>query len=466
MRHARGVVFAVLSLLFPVLARAAGQDATSRAIEAKVALESSLEKRVALVLNQVLGTDKLVVIINVELLSQQEEDKKLEILPGVPLKETPASSALAATLTMVKRIACTVMLDASTSDKDVELARKVAGGLLGLNTERGDSLMIDKMTFYHEAPFSWRNLMRPPQLFYLLWTALALIALLATVSGFFRPLMNLGREMSAALKAQAESAARSVEIPAAAGAGAATSAEGGAAATNGHAEHARDGVPFGFIQERHLPRLAYLLKRESPETAAVVVSYLPAEMGAHLLDGLDSRLRAQTVAKLATVEELGQAKVQAIESSIQSKIEYLVGGEDRVRQILDLASPTAQRSMVDEIKRKHRALGDKLDRDLPRLEDLAALEAGELQSLLKRAPMSSVAQSLKQVPDAAENLLARLPEGLAARLREELELARPISKDRLEEEERRVLTALRQLAREGWIRLHKENGGGEPGGAA
>src|SRR4051812_24854771 len=69
----KGSVFSVLNAVLLLCLLGAGAAATttskegSREIEAKVALESSLEKRLQSVLREALGTNDLIVIVNVAL---------------------------------------------------------------------------------------------------------------------------------------------------------------------------------------------------------------------------------------------------------------------------------------------------------------------------------------------------------------------------------------------------------------
>ena len=83
-------------LLFSALAvqlAAAGtqlyaQGVASSPLEAKLALENSLEKRLRLVLAEALGTEDIIVIISADMQEQVQGRKAaVEIMPGVPEKE-------------------------------------------------------------------------------------------------------------------------------------------------------------------------------------------------------------------------------------------------------------------------------------------------------------------------------------------------------------------------------------------
>jgi len=58
-------------------------------IETKIAIEKNLEERLSRILTEITGTDKLIIVINVQLVSSASEENEEEevVLPGVPLQE-------------------------------------------------------------------------------------------------------------------------------------------------------------------------------------------------------------------------------------------------------------------------------------------------------------------------------------------------------------------------------------------
>src|SRR5690242_7269330 len=107
----------------PAAAQAPRRNSTTQDIEAKVALESSVEKRLQAVLRQLLDSDDVVVIANAELLSDSER-ADIEVLPGVEVKATPGSPApLELPASLVKKVSVAVFVDQSTPDAVVALAR-------------------------------------------------------------------------------------------------------------------------------------------------------------------------------------------------------------------------------------------------------------------------------------------------------------------------------------------------------
>ncbi|MBI4387007.1 MAG: hypothetical protein HY551_06465, partial [Elusimicrobia bacterium] len=334
----RGLRPGVLSLLFlplllslfrlPAHAATTVRESTSKAIEAKIALESSLERRLRSLLTEVLGSEDVLVIINADLRTEQEEKEAAEeVMPGVPAKENPAiPGALGASLTMVKRIQASIIVDKSTDESDIQLIRKVTGGLLGIAPNKQDSVTIEKMAFRKVKPLSAADFLTPQQLWKIPWLLTILAALVLLYAGFLRPFLGVGRQLAEILRSQAQNGqtpASKAEAPAVAAAASNLAAAHTNGAPKGIADEER---PFSFIREEHLPKLAYLMRRGTPEHLAMVIHYLPPHIASRFLESQSDGVRTRVAHYLADVTELEEAAVREVEKWIKTRIDFLVGG--------------------------------------------------------------------------------------------------------------------------------------------
>lgn len=458
----RGVPVLFSAVLAGALLPLASAPARPQSFESKLALETALEKRLQNVISEMLGTENVVVVVNVTLRSEEEERAAPEVLPGVPLRESPT---LRPTLSSVAKIAATVFVEPGLGDKETGPLREVAGSILGLDDKRGDTLEFRPQRFrdrqtLREGPFTLEKLLRPPQLWHVLWLALALVALLALPRGLAAAL----RQLAEAVRALPQAASTSLSTGAA-------EAELGPAASgptpgpqlptpvfevpkNGNGRP-KEGQPFGFIRESHLQRLLYLLKKSPPEITAVVVNYLPPDMASRVLGALDAETRRDVAASLGQVVELSESNVRRIEQLVASKIDFLVGGADRLLEILEHASGEVQERILESVAAREPALAEQLRRQLVQISDMAELDAAEILHVMRRVPMAVLAPVVQGRLDVIGKMAEKLPQGMSQRLMQEVDLARPLPPERLSLETRRVIEALKQLAVEGWIVLKK-----------
>lgn len=436
-----------LFALAPVQAPA--QSASRTSLESKLALENSLEKRVQMVLSEALATQDIIVMISAEL---QEQDKKsAEILPGIPQQQKMGEPSLSSTLTMVKKISATLILDRSLSEEDVQLARKLAGGLLGLPADRQDLITVEKMDFRKARPLSASDLLAPQHLWSLVWVLVVAMLAAVTVVYFFSPLSKTTRAFVEAFSASAAAAAAAGREPRAEEARReeepARQAEQRAAAQGPEGRK----PPFWFLNRDHATSLSFILKTRTVEDLTIVLNYAPQDLASKLAEALYPR-SVEALAALPRVKLMEEGRIKALEAEVLSALDYVVGGEDKTVEILSGLAEGVQEKALAAFSRLDPALSRKLNSSVVKLADLGALDTQQALALIRRLPMRTLAAALKGTPHA-EPFAARLTGGMQERFRQELDLTRQPAGEGYKAERAKVLEALRALIKEGFITL-------------
>ncbi len=454
---------AALALLPAALLRAQAQTSTRTSLEAKLALENSLEKRVRMVLAEALGTEDIIVIISAEL---QEQDKKAkEILPGIPRQETMGEPSLSSSLTMVKKITASLILDRAVSEADTQLARKLAGGLLGLPADRQDLITVEKMDFRKAKPLTLADLFLPPNLWSLVWVVVVAVLSVFTVMAFLSPLSKSARAFVEAFNAHTAAVTASSGERAERRDETERAKETAGAAKETQAAQASDGrkPPFWFLTSGHVPSLAFIMKQRSTEDLTILLSYAPAEAATKLAELLYPK-SAEALAQLPKVTLLPEARVRALEAEVQSALDYVVGGEEKALNILSSLDEAVQEKALSAFSRLDPLMGRKLVPSVVRLANIQDLEPGHAQALARRLPARVLAAALKNSPYAAA-FMAKLAGGMQDRLKQELDLTRDLPAEAYKGDRARLVETMRQMLKEGLIAL-KPGGAPRPAGAA
>jgi hypothetical protein len=452
----------LLALLPALVVCAASAQAPRRSsvvsdLEAKVALESAVEKRLQDVLRRMLGADDVVVVVNADLLSDIEKPDN-EILPGVSAKEVPGgAAALSMPVSLVRRVSVTVFLDQDASDESVALVKKTAQSMISLRPERGDTLAVERMNFHKTpAPEAPREgLLTPRTIWSAAWLLAAALGLLLVVRRFLEPLLGVLRDAADALRA-----ARPAAGPGAIDPPLSAREEAGRVALEPLRSHAAASenervLPFSFIQERDVPTLVTLLENQSAQMTAVIVHFLPPAFASRALDAMPEARRKEIVSQMATPMLLDMTHVQAVESTIRASIDCLIGGEDKIADILTESPVRLQNELLAALRSADEALGERLSRRLVVLDDISRLDDSGLTTLSRSVPLKSMAAALKTAPDLAAHVLGRLKTGLGEWLKQEIDLAGDLPERAREAEVRRVVTALTALVRDGRVALRK-----------
>jgi len=460
---------------------ASTNEGIETSIETKISIETSLEERLRKVLAEIAGTDKIIIIINTELYSEKEK-KELQlkpkdqrsqmILPGVPVKENIgerkiedllAPLDLGKTKTMIKKINATIILDKGVSQGVVDIIKKVAVGLLGVDFERGDQFVIERMSF-KQNPFYWNSLLYPPQLFYVVAIALFTFAIFSSILFLFNPFKIFSRSLVdviasyVAVQKEAKSSESSfgggsgnsgASFESVPGASAAVLAAGSLKDT----EHRK---PFWFIMPAEVNQLSEALKTEPAENIAVVMNYLNRDMASKIFSNLPVEQRVKVADLFSGVKQMDPEAVKSLEQKIKDTLNYSLGGQDILLGLLDYSDKDTQDRVLASLKAKSPEIAAKLQRSIFSFDDIANFDTNTLQLVLRRINLSAFAQILKAMPENFKTkVLSGLTEAARKRLQQEIELGRPISAVRIAEEKRKVVDAIRQLNTEGLIEIKK-----------
>ncbi len=432
------------------------QSSSKTSLEAQLALESSLEKRVQMVLSEALGTDDVIVIISAEL--QQQNKKAPELLPGVPQEGRMGEPSLSSSLTMVKSISAQLILDKAMPDADVNLAKKLTAGLLGLPPDREDLVSVERMDFRRAKPMTAYDLLAPANFWSLAWIIVVVLLALFTISVFLAPASRSLRTFaeSAAARTAAQEAAPAVRREAAREPEPNEPATGQAQQTAPPRAPAEDGPkpPFWFLSPSHLSSLAFIMKEHPVEDITILLSYSPPELAGKLAEALYPR-SAEALAALPRVTLMPEARVRALETEIRNALDFVVGGEDKTVEILSGLDESVQEKALAAFSRLNPAMARKIRASVVRLANVLDLEPAHAQALARRLPMRLLAAALKGSPYAS-SFAAKLTGGMQERLKQELDLTRDLPPEAYKGDRAKVVEAMRQMLKEGLIALRPQ----------
>jgi len=460
-------LLAVLCAAFAAAQAPSIRASSSQEMQTKVALEGLLENRLETVLRKMLGSEEVFVIANADIATDADRPES-EVLPGVMIKKTLSSPApLELPASLVKRVSLAIYMGRSMSDEDVESARKTAERMIGFKPERGDAVSVERLGAPREAKApppsaSWlERALEPRNILLLAGLLTAFAALLFVTRKFFEPFLQVLREAVSGLSAArsapaAEAAARAERTEPDEDRLAAPAPAPAPAAARVDAQGQERKLPFAFVTEKDLPALAMLIPDSADLAAAMVVQYLQPALASKFLGAMSPLRREKVLGYMGKAVLIDQAGVRELEESVLSRIDYIMGGEEKLVSLLDSSSTGLQAEMLATLEQQDPELGQRLKRRVVLLDDIALLDETGLGVLSRQVSVRSMAVVLKHMPQLQECVLPKLKGGLGEWLAQEISLVAELPEAVKEQELRRVLQALVGLVREGRIALHKE----------
>ncbi len=224
-------------------------------------------------------------------------------------------------------------------------------------------------------------------------------------------------------------------------------------------EAATEGTGFDLVQSVPADDLAAFLAEEHPQTAAVILSQLPARPAAAALASLPAEQRGDVIRRLSTLTVPPPHALGALDAVLRERFGPAshAGRADGVKQAADILMQSGRstgRAVLDDLKARTPDLAERIEGLLFVFEDLARLDDRALARILSAVDSGALARALFGCDDALrDRLFGSVSERVGAGLREEIEMAGEVALADVEEAQRVVVGVVMEMADAGEVDL-------------
>ena len=223
--------------------------------------------------------------------------------------------------------------------------------------------------------------------------------------------------------------------------------------------------PFEFLHRVPVARIAALLRSESPQTSAVVIANLPANLAAGTLAALPAAQQPEIALRIARVGDIAPAVIERVEGVLRKRVSAVgeqqyqaAGGPKVLAEILSHAERSVERNVLEGLADGE--LAEQVRSMLFVFEDIVKLDERAIQQVLREVDQKDLVLALRGAPqDVLDAVLGNMSERGAAMLKEEMEIQQPQRKRDVEQAQGRVVAVVRKLEEAGTIVI--ASGGGE-----
>jgi flagellar motor switch protein FliG len=434
------------------------------------------------VLDKILGPGRGIVIVDVELgvetrVTHQEArehkvDKKKKLnevdylLPGVPNPKSVAQEQAPAeskeetgqstqtnvdVRTVIRRLIVTVLYDETLSKDKLDIVKDAISATLKFDFKRGDKIDFKKTKFTRGFV---EELLRPQVLIPLVLAVLILLFLFGPVASFLRSFIKTmkdkgGTEVTVDSKFDGGPEGDDKN---GAGAGGLSQSE-----LDALEREKKKYIPFDYITDDNIKKLAYLIRKEPAQTIALVVSYLKSEYVKEILNSLTPEIQANVAIEMATIRSLSQDDVMQVDNYIKEKIEFLIGGIFHLLEVLDQVDKVSQNNILDYLRNEKPELYEKVRKFIIMFEDIPEFPDQAMQVVIRELKTQDLARGLRNAsPEIMNKFFANMSANATAILKEEMEYGRPLTEPEIEEERRKIMNTIKQMEKEGKVFIREK----------
>lgn len=220
-------------------------------------------------------------------------------------------------------------------------------------------------------------------------------------------------------------------------------------------------MPFGFLQKAGSDNLLTFIMEEHPQTIALIISHLPAQLAADVLGGLTHEKQLEVIRRIATMEQTSPEVVRDVENSLKSRMTSTftqsgekAGGIEAVAQILNVTDRMTNKSILESLEDDNAELVEEIRRRMFVFEDLLKLNERSMQKLLREVDNSQWATALKGASEEIKDkVFSNLSQRASETLREEIDYLGPVRVSDVEAMQQQIVDAVRRLEETGEIEV-------------
>jgi tetratricopeptide (TPR) repeat protein len=215
--------------------------------------------------------------------------------------------------------------------------------------------------------------------------------------------------------------------------------------------------PFKYINDENLKQLAYLLHHEEPWIVALVLSYLSAEHGFKVMEALPADLQAKVALETAMYRQTSLEQVQTIDEDIKQKIDFVVGGLEKLVVILESSDRFSRDNILEYLKNEKPAIYERVRENILLFEDIANFPKLAMQIIVRELKTEQLGRALRGAsPEIQQKFFENMSQGAVTLLKEEMEYGRPVTDEQVEEERRKIVDLIKAMEKESKISFRQK----------
>ncbi len=230
-------------------------------------------------------------------------------------------------------------------------------------------------------------------------------------------------------------------------------------------EAAMEVSAFHLLQTVETSQLTNFLQHEHPQTVALILAHLNPHKSADIVSNMPEHLQGEILYRLATMGKTSPEMLRDIEEVIRQQIGLVFGAElstaggiERVAEILNNTSRSAEKVILDTIRERDMKLANSIKSLMFVFDDLAGITDRDMQRLLMDVDQRDLALALKAASeDLRQKVLKNVSERVASSIVEEMDLLGPVRVRDVDESQHRILEIAQNLEENEEIVLTRSN---------
>jgi flagellar motor switch protein FliG len=223
---------------------------------------------------------------------------------------------------------------------------------------------------------------------------------------------------------------------------------------------------FEIVKKVDPKNLLDFIRREHPQTIALILANMDPKQAAQILSELSPDLQPDVVLRIATMDKTNPEVIKQIESILEDRLSSLFtqevsisGGVKSVAEIMNRLDRSTERTLLGTLQDQDGELAENIRRLMFTFEDIVHVDDRGVQRILKEIDQRDLALALKAAgAEVGGKIFKNMSERAATLLKEEIGYLGPVRLRDVEESQRRIVEVVRRLEESGEIIVQGRGG--------
>jgi flagellar motor switch protein FliG len=217
--------------------------------------------------------------------------------------------------------------------------------------------------------------------------------------------------------------------------------------------------PFDFARKADASQILNFIQNESPQTIALVLSYLVPEQASLILSSLSEDKQAEVARRIALMDRTSPEVIAQVERVLEQKMSTSVsrdltsaGGIEAIVKILNGVDRTTERTIIEALQMQDPSLAEEIKKRMFLFEDIISFDNRSIQRIIREIDNADLQLALKVASEELnEKIFSNMSKRMAETFKEEMEFMGPVRVRDVEEAQTRIVAIVRRLEESGEI---------------
>lgn len=225
-------------------------------------------------------------------------------------------------------------------------------------------------------------------------------------------------------------------------------------------ENRKRALPFVWSRDVNIATLAGYIEGEHPQTIAMVLAHMPAEIASEILMFVPDDKKGDIALRVARLGQISEDVVRDVDRALKNELSGAVGpggkagGLQVLVDIINGVDKATEDIVMEFVEEDSAEMANDIRNMMFVFEDMVSIDDRAMREILKKVEGAQLTYALKTATDdMKEKIFSNLSQRAGEMLKDDLDTMGPVRLAEVEEAQQAIVRAAKELEADGTIAL-------------